>query len=70
MCLNLFSNTYICHVILAGKGDNIEYAHHTIGKIDASPFVSKVLQDSTNSCLPNSKEIQLLVGGKENNSIL
>jgi hypothetical protein len=54
---------------LAGKGGNIENEHHTVGKMDASPFVSKVLQDLTNSCLLSSKEIQSLVGGKENNLV-
>jgi uncharacterized UBP type Zn finger protein len=69
MCLNLFSNTYICHVVLACKGGNIENEHHNVGKMDASPSMSKVLQDLTNSCLLSSKEIQSLVGGKENNLV-
>ncbi len=67
--IHLSSNTYICHVVLASKGGNIENEHHTIGKMDASPSVSKVLQSLTNSCLLSSKEIQSLVGGKENNSV-
>jgi hypothetical protein len=69
MCLSLFSNTYICHVVLVGEGGNIEYVHHTIGKMDVSPSMSKVLQDLTNTYLPSSKKIRPLVNGKDNNMV-
>jgi len=57
------SNFHICTL------SNIEYVHHTVGKMDASPSMSKVLQDLTNTYLLSSTKIQPLVGGKENNMV-
>jgi hypothetical protein len=50
---------------MAGNGGSMQNATNSFGIQDASPSISKVLQDLTNK-LPNLKEIQPSIGGKEN----